>query len=72
MKDFFKYFFSQGTEVEFKNFVLAYFLPILLMIGIIVLIYIFKNKIKEFKYEKSIRMVLAFMLIITEMSYFGD
>ena len=70
MKDFFKYFFGQGTEVEFKNFGLAHFSPILLMIGIIVLIYIFKDKIKEFKHEKTIRMILAFMLIITEMSYF--
>ena len=30
MKDFFHYFFGQGTQVEFENFTLAHFLPIVL------------------------------------------
>lgn len=70
MRDFFAYFFGKGDEVEFTNFSLAHFLPIILMIIVILLIYKFKDKIKNFKNEKTIRMVLAFMLIITEMSYF--
>ena len=71
MKDFFRYFFGQGTEVEFKQFIsLAHYLPIIIMVGIIVLIYLFKDKLKNCKNEKNIRTVLAFILIITEMSYF--
>lgn len=70
MKEFFKYFFGQGTEPEFHNFGLSHFLPILLMIGVIFLIYFNREKLKECKHEKGIRTALAFTLIITEMSYF--
>lgn len=70
MKDFFAYFFGQGTEPEFQNFGLAHFLPILIMIGIIVLIYFYRDKLKECKHENTIRLALGFTLIITEMSYF--
>ena len=34
MKDFFHYFFGKGDEVEFRNFTLAHFLPILIAIGV--------------------------------------
>lgn len=70
MKNFFTYFFGQGTSEEFKNFSLAHFLPILVMIGVILLIYRFRNEIRECKHEKSIRMALAFAMIISEMSYY--
>ena len=70
MKDFLKYFFGQETEVEFTNFSLAHFLPILLMIAVILLIYRFRDPITNWKWEKKIRYVLAFMLICSEMSYY--
>ena len=70
MKDFLKYFFGQETEVEFTNFSLAHFLPILLMIAVILLIYRFRDPIANWKWEKKIRYVLAFMLICSEMSYY--
>ena len=70
MKDFFQYFFGQGSEPEFTNFGLTHLLPILVMIGVIILIYLFKDKLKNFKNEKQLRTVLAFLLIVTEMSYF--
>ena len=70
MKDFLKYFFGQGTEVEFTNFSLAHFLPILLMIAVILLIYRFRDPIANWKWEKKIRYVLAFVLICSEMSYY--
>ena len=70
MREFFAYFFGKGETVEFKEFSLAHFLPIILMGIVIFLIIKFKDKIREYKNEKTIRMVLAFMLIITEMSYF--
>jgi hypothetical integral membrane protein (TIGR02206 family) len=70
MREFFSYFFGQGNEVEFTNFSLAHFLPIILMVLVILLIFKFQDKIRNYKNEKTIRTVLAFMLIITEMSYF--
>ena len=70
MKDFLKYFLGQGTEVEFTNFSLAHFLPILIMIGVILLMYRYREPIANWKWEKKIRYVLAFMLILSEMSYY--
>ncbi len=70
MKEFFEYFFGKGEEVEFRNFTLAHFLPILVMIAVIVLIYVFREKLREYKNEKNLRLALALVMIITEMSYF--
>ena len=66
----FRYFFGQGTEPEFTNFGFTHIFPILLMIGVIILIYFYRDKIKNLKCEKNIRMTLAFTLIIVEMAYF--
>lgn len=70
MKEFFSYFFGKGESVEFVNFSFAHILPILLMIGVIFLIYKFKNNILSYKNEEKIRLGLAFTMIVCEMSYF--
>ena len=70
MKNFISYFFGQGENVEFTNFSFAHFLPILIMIGVIALIIVFRDKIRNFKSEGRLRFAMAFTLIITEMSYF--
>ena len=70
MLDFFRYFFGQGDAVEFNNFTLAHFLPILVAVGVIFLIYRFRNNIRDMKREVYFRYVLAFMMIISEMSYY--
>ncbi|MBQ2943658.1 MAG: TIGR02206 family membrane protein [Ruminococcus sp.] len=70
MKEFLIYFFGKGENVEFENFTLAHFLPILLATGVIFLVYFLRDKIREWKYEKSIRYILAFALIISEMAYY--
>ena len=70
MADFFKYFFGKGESVEFINFTLPHFLPILFAAGIIFLIYRCRNNIRNLKNEVNIRYALAFALIICEMSYF--
>lgn len=70
MKDFFRYFFGQGTEVEFSNFTSAHFLPILVAVGLIFLICRFKDAIRNCKKEYVFRYILAFALIISELSYF--
>lgn len=70
MKEFFKYFFGQGTEVEFTNFSFAHFAPILLAIGCILLVYRCRDRLRESKWDLRLRYVLAFMLLISELSYF--
>lgn len=70
MKDFFIYFFGAGTEPEFQNFTLSHFAPILLMVGCILLIYRFRNQLKQSKHETTLRYVMAFIMIISEMSYY--
>ena len=70
MADFFKYFFGKGETVEFTNFTLAHFLPILVAVAMIFMIYRFRNNIRDLKKEVNIRYALAFALIICEMSYF--
>ncbi|MBR4889444.1 MAG: TIGR02206 family membrane protein [Clostridia bacterium] len=70
MKEFFAYFFGQGTEVEFSIFTPAHVLPILVMVAFILLIARFRNALRESRWESAIRHVLAFALIISEMSYY--
>jgi len=70
IKNFLKYFLGQGKEVEFTNFTFAHIAPILVMIGVILLIAKFADKIRNSKYEKAFRYTLAFALICSEMSYY--
>ena len=70
MREFFIYFFGQGTEPEFALFTPAHFAPILLMIAVIVLIRRFRKEIRDSRHEETLRYVLAFALIICDMSYY--
>ena len=70
IQEFFSYFFGKGDQIEFTNFSPAHLIPIVLMLGVIFLIYRFRAQIHQFKREETLRYILAFALIITEMSYF--
>ena len=70
MREFLIYFFGKGESEEFTNFTLAHFLPILVAVGVIWLISRFRNNIREMKREETLRYILAFALIVSEMSYF--
>ena len=70
MKDFIEYFFGQGEQIEFANFTLAHFLPIVMAVAVIFLIRHFRSSIRLSKHEHVFRYVLAFALIISEMSYY--
>ena len=70
MKDFFIYFFGQGTETEFSIFTLPHFLPIAVMIAVIFLIRNNAEALRSWKHEENLRYVLAFALIIADMSYY--
>ncbi len=70
MKEFIKYFLGAGKTEEFTNFTLAHFVPIIIAVGSIFLIYFYRDKIKNLKWENNLRLIFAFMMIVCEMSYF--
>lgn len=70
MKESIIYFFGAGETEEFANFTLAHFLPILVCAGIIYLIYRFREPLRIGKADKPLRYCLAFLLILSEMSYY--
>ena len=70
MRDFFHYFFGQGTEVEFSIFTLAHFIPIALLLLTIFLIRRNADKLRASSHEETIRYILAFILIISDMAYY--
>ena len=70
MKDFLTYFFGAGSEPEFSLFTLAHFAPVALMIGAILLICKKQKALRTSRHEVTLRYVLAFALIISDMSYY--
>jgi len=70
MLEYLNYFFGKGDSVEFTNFTFAHFAPIIIVLGIIFLIFRFRKNIMKMKNEKVFRYIIAFALIISEMSYY--
>ena len=70
MKEALRYFFGVGSETEFTLFSLAHILPILAMLLVIFLIKKKQDAIRNFRYEEKIRYILAFALVIADMSYY--
>lgn len=70
MVSFLKYFLGKGDTVEFTNFTLAHFLPVLVAAAMIFLIYRYQDTIRGLKREHYFRYALAFALIFSEMSYY--
>ena len=70
MREFCTYFFGQGNEVEFSIFTPAHFAPILLMLTVIWLLWRSREKLRVWTHEEKLRYVLAFILIISDMSYY--
>lgn len=70
MKEFLTYFFGAGTEQEFALFTPAHFAPILLMIAVILLIRKNRDALRQSRHEEKFRYILAFALIISDMSYY--
>ena len=63
-------FFGYSNEQDFFMGSIWHILPITLMIIAIILIHKYREKIKNFKYESSVRYILAFVMMIVEMSFF--
>ena len=70
IKDYLIHFFGEGTTQEFSLFSLSHIMPVVLLIISLFLLYKFKDQIKKSKYELNFRYILAFTLIICDMSYY--
>ena len=70
MKEFFAYFFGAGEKGEFRDFTIAHLAPLLVAAGVIYLIYRYRDQLRDSKHETTVRYVLAFTMIVSEMSYF--
>ena len=70
MKEFFAYFFGAGEPGEYKDFTFAHIAPMLVAAGIIYLIYRYRNEIRKSKHDMTFRYIMAFTMIVSEMSYF--
>ena len=70
MKDFLIYFFGAGTRPEFSLFTPAHFAPILLMLLAVFLIRRYRDEIRSSSHEETVRYILAFALIISDMAYY--
>lgn len=70
MKAFLRYFFGAGTEIEFQNFTFAHFAPIVIVAALIYAIYRCRDSLGRWRHEAALRYILAFALIISEMSYY--
>lgn len=63
-------FFGFGEKGNFKYWSLAHFIPIILLIAAIVLIYRYRAWFREWKHEENFRFIFAFVILMVEMSYF--
>ena len=63
-------FFGYSTKQDFFMGSIWHILPIVLMILAIMLIYKNREKIRNFKYETTVRYVLAFVMLMSEMTFF--
>lgn len=71
IKSFFHYFFGQGETEEFHIFTLTHAAPIVVMLLVIALIYRMRTRIvADSKWDIRVRYVMAFALLISEMSYY--
>lgn len=70
MKETLNYFFGQGNEIEFENFTLAHFAPIIVAAALIFLIYHYRGRLASCKNEPCFRYAIAYIMIIAEMSYY--
>lgn len=63
-------FFGYSKKQDFFMGSIWHILPILLMIIGIIIIYKYRVQIRNYKYEGRVRFILAFVMLMVEMSFF--
>lgn len=70
MKEFLTYFFGAGSQPEFALFTPSHFAPIILMLCVIFLIRKNRERLRISHHEQTIRCILGFALILSDMAYY--
>ena len=63
-------FFGYAEKGNFKYYSIAHFVPLILMVLAICLIWRYRDRLREWKHEENCRFWLAFIMLLAEMSYF--
>lgn len=63
-------FFGYSQTQDFYDWSLAHFMPIILLIGAILLVYKFRDKIAAWKGEETLRFILGAVIIFNESFYY--
>ncbi len=66
LTDFFGY---QNEGYHFKLYGISHLIPMIIMVLLIILLYLFRDKIKNYKYEANIRYYLGALMILNQMAY---
>lgn len=63
-------FFGYGQKGDFQYGSIWHILPIVLLLAGIFFTFRYRNEIKNWKHEENFRFILAFVILVIEMSYF--
>ncbi len=63
-------FFGYGKDGDFKYWSLAHFVPIVVLVVAVCLIYRFRKNLKEFRYEEELRFLLGGLCLFFWISYY--
>ena len=63
-------FFGFGPAGTFKPYGLMHLLPILVCIGLIVLVWLNRERLRNWRGELHLRFVMSFLMFCMEFSYF--
>ncbi|MBR7182224.1 MAG: TIGR02206 family membrane protein [Clostridia bacterium] len=63
-------FFGFGEKGDFKYWSLAHFIPLILLLVAIFLIWRYREWFRNWKHEENFRFIFAFVMLMVEMSYF--
>lgn len=63
-------FFGYGEPGDFQYWSLWHILPLLLLVLAVLLVYRYRNPLKDWKWEGRARFIFAFVMLLAEMSYF--
>ena len=63
-------FFGYGQEGNFQPYGIAHLLPLLIAAAAVYFTWKKRGSLKNWKYERRLRFILSFVMLIAEMSYF--
>ena len=63
-------FFGYGPEGTFRPYTLMHFIPILITVGLLVIVWFKREKLRDWKGERHFRFILSFAMFAMEFGFF--